>query len=84
MVMAKFVTSVFLVATFDATFADQNVKTWQMCTYINHFLKIECMSLQKKKAKNNSNVGKYGISLMNLESDFLDVILILTKCPKVT
>ena len=49
MVMTKFVTNVFLVAMFDATFADQTVKKWQMCTYINHFLKNEGVSLQKSK-----------------------------------
>ena len=57
-----------------------------MCTYINHFLKSECLSRQKKKkkAKNNANLEKYGISKMNLEFAILDAILDLTKYPKVT
>ena len=49
MVMTKFVTNIFLVAIFYSTFADQNVKKWQLCTYINHFLKNEGLSLQKKE-----------------------------------
>ena len=49
MAMAKFVTNVILVAIFDATFADQNFKKWRMCTYMNHFLKNNGLSLQKSK-----------------------------------
>ena len=81
-VMANFVTYVFLVAIFDSTFADQNVKKWWMCTYINHFLKHEGMSFQKsnkkkiKKKIDNASLETYGIFIMNLEFAVLE-------CPKV-
>ena len=75
MAVAKFVSNVFLVAIFDATFADQMLKSDQPFSE-----KWMSGPSKKKKKKKNTNLEKYGISKMNLESAILD----LTKYPKVT
>ena len=80
--MAKFVFNVFLVAIFDATFADQMLKSDKFVLTSTIFWKNESLGLQKKK--NNANLEKYGISKMNLEFAILGAILDLTKYPKVT
>ena len=88
MVMAKFVSNVFLVAIFDATFADQMLKSDKCVLTSTIFWKVNVWVFKKKKkkkkAKNNANLEKYGISKMNLEFAILDAILDLTKYPKVS
>ena len=74
MVMAKFISIVFLVAIFDATFAHQMVKSDKCVLISTIFWKMKAWAF--KKAKNNANLEKYGISKMNLESAILDAILI--------
>ena len=84
---SKFVSNVFLVAIFDATFADQMLKSDKCVLTSTIFWKMNVWALKKKKkkkAKNNANLEKYGISKMNLEFAILDAILDLTKYPKVT
>ena len=84
--MAKFVFNVFLVAIFDATFADQMLKSDKFVLTSTIFWKMNVWAFKKKKkkkkkkAKNNANLEKYGISKINLEFAILD----LTKYPKVT
>ena len=81
MVMSKFVSNVFLVAIFDATFADQMLKSDKCVLTSTIFWKMNVWALKKKK---NANLEKYGISKMNLEFAILDAILDLTNYPKVT
>ena len=84
--MAKFVSNAFLVAIFDATFADQMLKSDKCVLTSTIFWKMNVWAFKKKKkkkkkkAKNNANLEKYGISKMNLEFAILD----LTKYPTVT
>ena len=84
--MAKFVSNVFLVAIFDATFADQMLKSDKCVLTSTIFWKMNIWAFKKKqkKAKYNANLEKYGISKMNLEFAILDAILDLTKYPTVT
>ena len=84
MVMAKFVSNVFLVAIFDATFADKMLKSDKCVLTSTIFWKVNVWVFKKKKKKKNANLEKYGISKMNLEFAILDAILDLTKYPKVT
>ena len=84
MVMAKFVFNVFLVAIFDAIFADQMLKSDKFVLTPTIFWKMNVWAFKKKKKKKNANLEKYGISKMNLEFAILVAILDLTKYPKVT
>ena len=67
MVMAKFVFNVFLVAIFDATFADQMLKSDKFVLTPTIFWKMNVWAFKK-------NLEKYGISKMNLEFANLDAI----------
>ena len=60
MVVAKFASNVCLVAIFDATFADQMLKS-DICVFISTiFWKMHVWAF--KKAEHNANLEKYGIS----------------------